>query len=379
MSKKSSAPKNIDLTASLSTVEAHSNNQRLVREAIQNIAVGPDRGRDISSEMAESVMSAVLNNEIDEVQTAIFLIALRMKRESMDEFLGLYKALAARAETIEAAVDTVYCLADPFDGYLRNATMTPFIPAVLAANGMNVVMHGVKTVGPKHGVTAHKVYELVGAQTALTPISAAGVLEETGCCYVDQSRYSPALYALQDLRHRIVKRTALTTLERMLIPIKGRASTRLILGYVHKAYPDIYARVAFAAGFDQVLLLKGVEGGLAPALNKPLRRFHFDQALPNDVNAAKQVLDTPFSNSATCAAMPMNSDTPMVEQCLETGLSVLNGANGVARDSLILACAQILNAHHLSMSFESAVEKVRSCLDNGSALERFQMFVKKSS
>ena len=38
-------------------------------------------------------MSAILNGEIDEVQAAIFLIALRMKRETMEEHIGILEAL----------------------------------------------------------------------------------------------------------------------------------------------------------------------------------------------------------------------------------------------------------------------------------------------
>lgn len=349
-----------------------------MRAAIQDIAVGPDRGRDISSAAAASVMTSILRGDVDEVQTAIFLIALRMKRESLDEFLGLYKALSGNVECVVSNLDTVYSLADPFDGYLRNATTTPFIPAVLAANDVHTVMHGVQSVGPKHGVTASKVYQLAGAATELAVPHATQVLEEVGFCYVDQKQYAPDLYRLQDLRDRMVKRTALTTLERMLMPIKGRVSTGLVLGYVHKAYPDIYARVAFAAGFNKVLLLKGVEGGLAPALNKPLRRFQFEGELPADVGAAKQVFDTPFTGSAKVAALAMNSAQPLVEQCLEHGLAALNGKAGAARDSLTLACAQILNTHFQSLSFKEAVEKVQACLDNGAAKERFDAFVSSS-
>ena len=60
-------------------------------------------------------------------------------------------------------------LADPFDGYVRNVSMTPFIPAVLAACGLNSVMHGVETVGPKHGVTAHRSINWRGSMPALLP------------------------------------------------------------------------------------------------------------------------------------------------------------------------------------------------------------------
>ncbi len=368
----------------------------IIRAAIQDIAVGPDRGRDITTEQAQQVMSHIINGDVDEVQTAIFFIALRMKRESLDEFLGIFSALQQHATSVVADVDRVICLADPFDGYVRNATMTPFMPFVLAACGFNAVIHGVETVGPKHGVTAHKVLKMAGANTHLTPQQASAMLSDLGCCYVDQAQYAPALHGLQSLRHRMVKRSALTTLERLLMPIKGRIQTDLVLGYVHKAYPDIYARVALAAGFHGILLLKGVEGGLAPALNKPLRRFVFNGELPDDVDSVKQVLQTPFTDTASIAAQAMdNSLEPLehslergnnslepiehspepTQQCLEQGVSVLNGAHGTARDSLTLAVAQILTAYDSTLVFQQAVEKVQNCLDNGSAKARFDALI----
>jgi anthranilate phosphoribosyltransferase len=349
--------------------------QAAIREAIQNVAVGPDRGRDISRELAAHVMRGILNGEIDQVQTAVFLIALRMKRESMTEFLGLFDALIGSVQSATAQVDDLLLLADPFDGYLRNTSMTPFLPAVLSACGHNAVIHGVETVGPKHGVTAHKVYKAAGIATKLDVHSVADKVTDIGWGYVDQSCYAPQLFALQDLRDRIVKRTALTTLERLLVPIEAKKNTHLVLGYVHNAYPAIYATVAKEAGYKSVLLLKGVEGGLAPALNKPLRRFFFDGQLPSDIDAEKQLVESQPIFNARSAAMAADQTSSAVEQCLDIGLGVLNGTKSIARDSLCLATAHILIDHEANLSLSGAVEKAQNCLDNGSAKERFNALV----
>jgi len=349
--------------------------QAAMRQAIQSIAVGPDRGRDITRELAALVMRGILNGDIDDVQTAVFLIALRMKRESINEFLGLSDTLFASTISAVAGVDNILILADPFDGYSRNVSMTPFIPAVLAACGYYSVMHGVETVGPKHGVTAHKVFKLAGMNTLRSAQSVANDIATIGWGYVDQSVYAPSVFKLHSLRDSIVKRTALTTLERLLMPIRGALTTNLVLGYVHKAYPEIYATVAKELGYDKVLLLKGVEGGLAPALNKPVRRFFFDQRLPVDNNSEKQVLELSGVFSSKTAAMGMGEAQYAVEQCLKEGVDVLNGGRSLARDSLSLACAQILTAYQADLSLIDAVEKVRVCLDNGSAKAKFDAAV----
>jgi anthranilate phosphoribosyltransferase len=56
--------------------------QTLMHSIIQRIATGPDLSKNIDLEEAKAGMQGVLRGEIDDVQSAIFLIALRMKRET---------------------------------------------------------------------------------------------------------------------------------------------------------------------------------------------------------------------------------------------------------------------------------------------------------
>lgn len=350
-------------------------------EVIQRVAVGPDRGRDISAKEAEGVMHAILQGDMDEVQIAVFLIALRMKRESLDECIGLFLAMQKSIAPVQADVEHLICLADPFDGYVRHLPMSPFLPPVLAACGMPALMHGVETVGPKHGITACKVYKLAGIAVDLSSDKVAESVADFGWGYLDQSKYANALFSLNNLRDRIVKRTALTTLERLLMPIKARSHTHFVLGYVHKAYPQIYGAIAQLADYDSALLMKGVEGGLTPALNKPLRRYLFDPLTiknidfkdSESVDQHKQVIALnvwPDSKSAgqTTEAKGLQA----VEDCLTLGIDVLSGKQCIARDSLCLAAGQILWAHKYSDDLNVAIEKAAESLDSGAAMSIFE-------
>lgn len=345
--------------------------KELVHSVIQRIAVGPNRGRDISMSEAEQLMQAILAQQVDPVQTAVILIALRMKRESLDEFCGLFSAMRDEFETVVAPVDELVCLADPFDGYQRSLPMTPFLPAVLSACELPACLTGVESVGPKFGVTAQQVLALAGIPTDLSATQAAKCVAEDGWAYVDQQSYAPRLFSLRELRGRIVKRTAVTTLERLLNPLRGRKKTHMVLGFVHREYPEIYAVVAEHAGFSTALLAKGVEGGLAPAINKPLRQHFvdFDQDDPKLV-LTKTALPPPILNESA-ACMTVRGEVATAHETLEIGMKVLNGEHNSARSSLVLAAASIVKVHQSMHSFEQAVEKVQHCLDNGSALARF--------
>ena len=360
----------------------NSSAQQLMREVIQRVAVGPDRGRDISANDAERVMGAILQGQIDDVQVAVFLIALRMKRESLGECKGMFSAMQSQVKTAQANVDELICLADPFDGYVRHLPMSPFLPSVFAACGMPTLIHGVETVGPKHGVTACKVYKMAGIDVGLGSATVANRIADLGWGYLDQSQYASNLFGLNDLRDHIVKRTAITTLERLLMPIQARNKTHFVLGYVHKAYPQIYGAIAQLAGYNSALLLKGVEGGLTPALNKPLRRYFFDDPELNEidfsdsdkVDSAKTVIELePDLLAAVTAHQSEAIGQTAVEECLSIGLDVLSGKQCVARDSICLSAGHVLFAHKRADSLKDGVQKAGLYLDNGKAKSAFNL------
>ncbi len=348
----------------------------LVRDAISRIAVGPSRGRDISSIEAEQIIGGILDNQVDPVQAAVFLIALRMKGESIDEFSGLFKGMQLRVQQKKADVAKLFYLADPYNGYSRHYPCSPFLPAVLAALGLPTVMSGVESVGPKHGITAHKVLRLAGVDANQSVSEAVTSIESHGWAYLDQSQYLPGLSRLHKLRDKIVKRTAVTTLERVLQPIITSGETNLIIGYVHKAYPEIYSQIANQANYTSSLLIKGVEGGIVPALNKPIRRIYRRFNSNSRADPYEQSPEVPEHLLSRQATVPITDKDSEIERTVELGLDTLSGRQGVFRKSMVVSAAQIVEVYTPSLSFAEAVEKVEHCLDNGAALAKFQSLVK---
>ena len=225
-------------------------------------------------------MRFVLDGQVDPVQAGIFLIALRMKRETDDENLGILEALREAAHIVTAAVDEVVDIADPYDGFNRTLPASPFLPVVLAACDIPTVSHGVERMGPKYGVTHRQVLRAAGVPVNLGPEQAAARLgdPDIGWVYVDQEAFCPKLYRLSTLRTLIVKRPAITTAEVLIGPLRGRRKTHLVTGYVHKPYPRIYALLARAAHFDSALIVRGVEGGVVPSLRQAGKAFYYHDA-----------------------------------------------------------------------------------------------------
>jgi len=77
-----------------------------MRSFLQRIATGPELSKDLSREEARVGMRLVLDGLVDPVQAGIFLIALRMKRETDDENCGVLDALREATLRVTAPVFT---------------------------------------------------------------------------------------------------------------------------------------------------------------------------------------------------------------------------------------------------------------------------------
>ena len=368
--------------------DLYANPEVTMRSIIQRIATGPDLSKDINQEEAKAGMNFILNGQADPVQAAIFLIALRMKRESDDEMKGILDTLLEETHTTTAQVDDVVVLSDPYDGYNRTIPSSPFLPAVLAELGVNMVSEGLETVGPKYGVTHKKVLRAAGVPVDLSPQQAAERLADKniGWSYVDQSQFAPKLFGLMELRSKIVKRPVLTTLDVLLGPVRGKNNTHLVTGYVHKPYPRIYSLLARHAKFDSCLLIRGVEGGVTPSLRQAGKCVYYHdmgeeielELDPKALGIEQTVRAAPLPDDLPKTARPGDEIAIAVDidatakATAEIGLQTLEGKLGPVRDGLIYTGALVL--FHLKRfdSLAAAAEAVTDVLDGGKAIERIK-------
>ncbi len=352
-----------------------------MRSILQRIATGPELSKDISREEAREAMSYILQGKADPVQAGIFLIALRMKRETDDENKGILDAIRECTRTVTAPVDEVVDIADPYDGYNRSLPAAPFLPVVLAACGMPAVSHGVEKVGPKYGVTHRQALRAAGLPVDLEPDAAAERLADPGVgwSYLDQSAFCPELHELVKLRSLIVKRPALTTVEVLAGPIRGRKKTHLVTGYVHKPYPRIYAVLARHAGFDSALLVRGVEGGVIPSLRQPGKCvYYLDKGEESSVDIDPTALDihqdvraVPLPDNLPKTTRPgdeiaVTVDTAATAKAVaEAGLEALDGKTGPTQDALIYGASLVLWHTGRFRSIQAAGVSVREMFQAG--------------
>ena len=362
------------------------NPEKTMTSIIQRVATGPQMSKSISYDEARAGMHLVLAELADPIQSAVFLIGLRVKRETDDENKGVLQGIRDNTKTVVADVDELVDIADPYNGYGRSLPSSPFLPVLLAEAGAPAVSHGIETVGPKFGVTHNQVLQAAGVSVELTGEEAGKQISnpEIGWAYVDQRAFCPSLSGLADFRKRIVKRAAISTAEVLTGPVRGRKKTHLLTGYVHNEYPPIYTMLARHSGFDSALLLRGTEGGVTPSLRKRGEFVRYwEQGEDTVVEADPAEIGIEQVNRLVPippALLPKKdrefgpdeNNAEIAKLAAKEGLAALEGKNSPTSDALLYSAS--LTLWHLGRydSVPDAAFVVRKILSSGTTVERFR-------
>lgn len=361
-----------------------------MRQYLQEVATGPELSRSLSRQQAEDAARMIMEGRVDPVQAGIFLIALRMKRETDAENLGVLDALNTSMQTAITDCAELITITDPFNGFLRSLPVTPFLPAVLSACGLPACIHGARRIGPKLGLTPNLVLQAAGVAINLTPIQAAARLDDSDCgwAYLDQSMSVPALHDLAALRNLMVKRTCLSTLEVVMKPLSARRITHLMTGFVHKAYPPMYQLLAHQSGFDSALIVRGVEGGCIPSLSQLSRYFSsrsengemgelvLSKLVPGACAIHQSQRAVPIPEKFQGALNRVLDESPedlmaLAEYAANTGLEALQGQPGSMLESLVYGAAICLHHTSRAESIADGASIARQVIRSGQALSQF--------
>lgn len=356
----------------------------ILYRCIQKVATGPGYSKSLPQEDARDAFMTILNGTADPIRAGVFLIALRMKRESMEENKGFLEALINTSNRVTADVDTVIDISEPYNGYVRGLSVTAFLAPILAEMGEPAISHGVATVGPKYGLTHHKVLKSIGIDVDISVEDAAAQLSnpDIGWAYVDQKAINPGLHNLVELRERLIKRSAITTVEVLLKPISGKKETHFISGYVHSEYPPIYCELARFAGFEHGAIVRGVEGGITPSLQQTGKFYGYydkgEETLTEldpksiGIDVKKRAIPLPDDLPEPAPGDNAINSEAASAAAAQLGLAALQGERGLAYDSLLYNTSIALLHRKRFDTLVEAADAVTEVLQSGVVLNRLK-------
>lgn len=204
----------------------------------------------------QTVMKSLMAGECSAAQIAGFLVALRMKGESLDEVEGAVRVMRELCVPVqlESLANTVDIVGTGGDGanLFNVSTASTF---VIAAAGAKVAKHGNRAVSSKSG--SADVLEAAGINLQLTPEQTARCIDSIGVGFMFAVNHHTAM------RHVIAprKELGLRTLFNVLGPLTNPAGVkRQVLGVYDKAWCRPLAEVLGRLGSEHVLVVHAQDG-----------------------------------------------------------------------------------------------------------------------
>ena len=215
-------------------------------------------GRDLTSEVAEAVLSEILAGEADPVQIAAFLVALKIKGETAEETTGLVRAMLSAAEPLNLPEGTIDIVgtggsAARQEAALNVSTMACF---VAAGGGATVCKHGNRRASSTSG--AFDLLDALGLPIDQEPAEVAYQVVQHGLGFAFARTFHPAMRFAGPVRAGIGIPTVFNVLGPLSHP--GRVRNQVI-GTADPALADRMIRVLQANGSVRSWVVTG-HGGL---------------------------------------------------------------------------------------------------------------------
>jgi anthranilate phosphoribosyltransferase len=327
------------------------------RTLVGHVGSGPKSADDMDYEQAEFAFGEILSGDVSPVALGGFWVANRWKRNTPEELAGFVDAMVERTASAAPDCDPVDCGAN-YDGKSRTALLGVASGLVAAAAGTPVVVHSGDRVPMSDGCAYRHVLDELGVDTDLDPETSAKMTDDVGFGFYDQSRFNPAVAALEDDRRALGVRTFVNTVETLANP----AEASVHLGsFFHTTFGERVINT-FAESrthdIDRVLMFQGLEG------YDDVRPGHTTYVEWDGAEIETDRHEMAFDGDALDVDDVPGDSARITEE-------VLSGeADDDLADAVAFNAALRLYARDDVQSIDDGVERARDALADGSAEDR---------
>ncbi len=211
-------------------------------------------GATLTREEAAHAFDKMMSGEATPAQMGAFLMALRLRGETVEEITGAVSTMRAKMLRVEAPKDAIDVVGTGGDatGSYNISTCAAFI---VAGAGVPVAKHGNRALSSKSG--AADVLAALGVRIELTPEEISRCIKEAGIGFMFAPAHHPAMKHVGPTRVELGTRTIFN----LLGPLSNPAGVkRQMVGVFARPWIEPLANVLGALGSERAIVVHGSDG-----------------------------------------------------------------------------------------------------------------------
>lgn len=334
-------------------------------EAFKPLLAKVATGAALSRDEARQAFDDMLSGEVTPAQMGGFLMALRVRGETVDEIVGAVSAMRDKMLRVEAPAGAMDIVGTGGDG-AGTWNVSTLAALIVAAAGVPVAKHGNRAASSKSGTS--DVLSALGVKVGLPPAQVSACLDKAGIAFMLAQTHHAAMRHVGPARSELGARTIFN----ILGPLSNPAGVkRQMTGAFAPSWLEPMAQVLRASGTERAWLVHGSDGldevtvtgptTVVELANGVIRRFEVtpeEAGLPRSPPEALKGGDPEYNARALRA--------------------VLAGARNAYRDIAVLNAAASFVVAERAPNLKEGARIAAVMLDTGAAAATLDKLVKHS-
>ncbi len=324
-------------------------------------------GGDLDADTARVAMAEILDGAASPAQISAFIVALRMKGETVAELTGMVDAMLDASTRVE--IDTsgpVIDVVGTGGDRAHTINVSTISALVVAGAGGRVCKHGNRAASSACG--AADLLEALGVAIELGPTGVAACVDEAGIGFCFAPRYHPAMRHAGPSRRDLGIPTAFNILGPLSNP--GRVE-RYLIGVADLRMAERMAGVLQAKGARRALIVHGGDGldELTTTGPSTVVELHDGAVSTWDVDPEALGISRVDREDLVGGDASINADLAR---------RVLAGEQGPHRDIVSLNAGAGLVVAGLADDLPAGIAAARAAIDSGAAVAALAALVEVS-
>jgi anthranilate phosphoribosyltransferase len=320
----------------------------------------------LTEEEAAQAMRQIMEGDATPAQIAAFLIALRMKGESIDEITGCARVMREKVIRIRASYPNVIDTCGTGGDGSQTFNISTTAAFVVAGAGVPVAKHGNRAMSSRCG--SADLLQALGVAIELSPEAAEACLAEVGITFL----FAPMFHSA--MRHAIGPRREIgvRTIFNILGPLTNPAGAKQqIVGVSRKELAEPMARVLRNLGSTRAFVVHGADGldEITTMGETHVTALDAGKILSYSIRPEQFGIRRAPPGALAGGEARQNAAITM---------GILEGKHGPHRDVVLLNAAAALVVAGAAPDMRRGLELAAQAIDSGAALvklQRLQRFI----
>lgn len=330
-----------------------------MQDLITKIGKGAKASKDLTWDEAKQAMRQLIEGQATPVQIGAFLLAMRVKMESVSELAAFTSAAREYKTPLRIATRKPLIDVSSYAGKKETFHALAGSAIIAAAAGVAVLVHGHEGISGRLSMAS--VLAALDIPIDAAPEQVTRDVAAKGFAYLDIALYHPPLAGFLHLRQELGVRSFFHPVAKMLNP--ARAPVQMI-GVTHPPYFEKTAEALNMLGSRRVVVLRGVEGDpeLSIASTTRLLDVKDERIMPLTL----QPRDIGLSNG-TFRDMAGFPPGHVAQEAALLRRILTNEVRGPQRDWVVQNAALLLYAAGTTPSISAAVPVAQHIIESGAA------------